>query len=190
MYVTLDDIALLRINPELRYDHRVSPHDDTAVRLFTGNASEPRFRPAAPQWVRRDALQHPVEVQVHDIIVCNRLIDNAFHVFSSSKEDAGTLLSVHYTKVMLRSEDSCPHYAAIALRAALHPVARRWQHEHPPLTPLDLRSLRELRIYWPAVDQQQQWVQRYADELVSLRRQQRALRAVESALLGPEASDA
>lgn len=188
MYVPLDDIARLRINPELRYDHRVTHDAPRAVRLFAGNDSQPEFRGATPRWVRPDAIEHAVELKYADVVVRNRLLDGAFHVYSVDEADVGSLLSVHYTKIIPRDAQTSRAYLCVALRSALRPLAARWIVEHDTLTPLDLRSLRELKLYWPSARAQAEWVARYRDALEALRAQERAVAEIESALsIAPDA---
>lgn len=146
----VDDIAWLRINPGLRYKHRVGKDTTDALSLFLGNASDGLPRPRKAHWVLPHALSNVVELSVDDIVVQNHLDRGQFRVFRVDARDLPSALSVHYTKVIPRDEHLCRDYLRIALRASLKRLAKTWLEQEAPTRALGLRTFRELTLYWPA----------------------------------------
>lgn len=179
----MDDLALLRINPGLRYRHRVSKDTRGALSLFLGNASDGLPCPRHTHWVLSDALSNTVELATDDIIVQNHLDRGRFRVFRVDAADLPSVLSVHYTQVVPRDERICRAYMRIALRAALQHLSATWLAQDTPTRALSLRSLRELELYWPAASLQQDIVaehgrlmERYAQARAELGKFEQRLR--------------
>lgn len=160
---SVDELASLRINPGLRYKHRVDKGTAGALSLFLGNASDGLPRPRSEHWVLSDALSNIVELTTDDIVVQNHLDRGRFRVFRILESDLPAALSIHYTKVIPRSEEICRAYLCITLRAALKRVSRTWLSKEAPTHALSLRTLRELKLYWPARSIQQDIIKEHED---------------------------
>lgn len=182
---TLDDIARLRINPGLRYKHRVDEDAPGALSLFLGNTREHLPHAQRAHWVLPDALSNIVELRTDDIVIQNHLDRETFHVFRIEARDLPSVLSVHYTKVIPRDAHCCRGYLLLALRVSLARVAREWLAQDSPPRALSLRALRELTLYWPEQARQETLVEEHEMLLRRYRHAQEALGAFEQRLHAP-----
>lgn len=173
---TLDDVAFLRINPGLEFQHRVGQDEEGAVRLFLGNETSDGDAMTSTAFVKPTALVNHIELVAGSIVVQNNYAHRCYSVYRVSHLDVPAALAPQFAKVVPRGPHINSDYLYIALRAALQIAAESQRFRSVPRIGDALRDLRDLLLYWPEETTQKVLVREYLDRQQELARTQQRLR--------------
>lgn len=157
----LDDVAFLRVNPGLDFDHRVPAGHPDAVRLFVGNdTGMGRFLRCA-SFIQRNKAINSIDLAKGAIVVQNHYSRFCYPTFRVESSDLPAVLAPQFILILPRDRDINCDYLFIAIRSSLTTYSQQMRASASRPLPLTPRVLRELSLHWPSPTEQARIAQDY-----------------------------
>lgn len=145
-FCRLEDLARLRVNPSLKRHSRVDSGASDTCALFTGNTRSVVSTDVGTRQVPYAWLENVVALRAGDVVIANHLVSGAYPVYQVDVEDTPVFLAPHQTKVVPVSPRTNLSFLHWTITRSLF---QSLQGVSEPPSELQLRTIRELDLYWP-----------------------------------------